>query len=739
MALNITINKTAVAASYPAGSTVATAVVSGGTTPYTYSLATGGDYFNIDSSTGVVTTKALMDVSSIQSFSVTATDSNSTPESITSGVVYPNMQAAIQNKFSKSNMIYKITKDIDLGNGILTIPANCTLDFQGGSFSNGTIVGSDTVLIGNIKIECLLSGTYKGNIDGCWFIHDANDNTTELQNFFNLLSINNIGFFSKKVNIKISSSVNIKSNTTVNFENCSIYQLSNNAVLTNEKRSTTYDDINISISNLHMYNNTTNIIAKGAIIIRGVKNFKLENFYYTSNVLPPDPRTRNWALTISGIDVYMNNINIDNYTTGVWSDGIHFEYIQNLILTNFNIKSGDDCIAINPQDTADKLGGYLPNISSNIVINNGVCTSNRGNILRIGVGGDTISPDYYNENITVNNITITGEGTNPLISLQDSRTIVPNNPNNNIVINNIRGKARATGNTKTIAIEGTYLNKIDYAWDNIVFENLNITAEGTGTRIRIYSAINVTFKNCTINLKGDTEINPYKILSRSTKYLLFKDCTISSNQTTGRIFRFSNSYNLSLIGCNISNYNESNTSIAIDIVDISETNQFVISPDNRLLKIQDCIIEGVGSTLMMPEDNVVLFSIGQFKDNILVNAPNAVSTILNHFNDLNCGLKDIILLANTLPSITSVKGLRLGNYTYDLNLHRPKFAGVNADNTITYYDSNGYTYSRVRGSTEQRPTLVAKDSGFQFYDNVLKKTILWNGTSWVNLDGTALA
>ena len=35
MALNITINKTAVATSYPAGSTVATAVASGGTTPYT--------------------------------------------------------------------------------------------------------------------------------------------------------------------------------------------------------------------------------------------------------------------------------------------------------------------------------------------------------------------------------------------------------------------------------------------------------------------------------------------------------------------------------------------------------------------------------------------------------------------------------------------------------------------------------------------------------------------------------
>lgn len=173
MALNITINKTTVAASYPAGSTVATAVASGGTTPYTYSLATGGDYFSIDASTGVVTTKALMDVSSIQSFSVTVTDSNSTPESITSGVVYPNIQAAQQSKFNKSNVIYKIVNDIDLGNAVLTIPANCTLNFQGGGrITNGSIILNNTALSNIVEladgITASVSGSFrKGQI--LWF------------------------------------------------------------------------------------------------------------------------------------------------------------------------------------------------------------------------------------------------------------------------------------------------------------------------------------------------------------------------------------------------------------------------------------------------------------------------------------------------------------------------------------------------------------------------------------------
>lgn len=29
--------------------------------------------------------------------------------------------------------------------------------------------------------------------------------------------------------------------------------------------------------------------------------------------------------------------------------------------------------------------------------------------------------------------------------------------------------------------------------------------------------------------------------------------------------------------------------------------------------------------------------------------------------------------------------------------------------------------------------------GFDVYDTTLKKKILWNGTAWVNLDGTSLA
>ena len=53
----------------------------------------------------------------------------------------------LNNIFSYSNVVYKIVGDIDLAEGTLTIASNSTLDFQGGSFNNGTIVGNNTTIV----------------------------------------------------------------------------------------------------------------------------------------------------------------------------------------------------------------------------------------------------------------------------------------------------------------------------------------------------------------------------------------------------------------------------------------------------------------------------------------------------------------------------------------------------------------------------------------------------------------
>ena len=82
-------------------------------------------------------------------------------------------------KFNKENTIYKIVHDIDLEGETLTIPSGCTLDFQGGSFSNGTIVGNNTkIMSGALKIfdaNVILNGTWKvENWYPEWFKVDSN-------------------------------------------------------------------------------------------------------------------------------------------------------------------------------------------------------------------------------------------------------------------------------------------------------------------------------------------------------------------------------------------------------------------------------------------------------------------------------------------------------------------------------------------------------------------------------------
>lgn len=47
------------------------------------------------------------------------------------------------------------------------------------------------------------------------------------------------------------------------------------------------------------------------------------------------------------------------------------------------------------------------------------------------------------------------------------------------------------------------------------------------------------------------------------------------------------------------------------------------------------------------------------------------------------------------------------------------------------------TCDKIIGNSTERPSNV--NEGYEYYDNTLKKKILWNGTAWVNMDGTELA
>ena len=182
MALSITINKVAVAASFAAGTKVADIVVSGGTRPYSYSLASGGDYFQISGTEVQVINE--MNISNIQSFSVFAKDSTSgEPVSGVSEEVYPNITAKIQSRFDSADKIYKITQDIDLGHGVLVIPSSSTVDFQGGKIINGTVQLTNTKILPNgCRIEDYITATILGTYRAGQVLYDFNLKKMKLWN-----------------------------------------------------------------------------------------------------------------------------------------------------------------------------------------------------------------------------------------------------------------------------------------------------------------------------------------------------------------------------------------------------------------------------------------------------------------------------------------------------------------------------------------------------------------------------
>ena len=69
----------------------------------------------------------------------------------------------VNDKFKVDGLIYKIVSSIDLEGGDLNLPSDCTLDFQGGSISNGTITLRNTKVRPN---GLVLSDYISANITG---------------------------------------------------------------------------------------------------------------------------------------------------------------------------------------------------------------------------------------------------------------------------------------------------------------------------------------------------------------------------------------------------------------------------------------------------------------------------------------------------------------------------------------------------------------------------------------------
>lgn len=715
MALNITINKTAVAASYPAGSTVATAVASGGTTPYTYSLATGGDYFNIDSSTGVVTTKALMDAGSIQSFSVTATDSNSTPESITSGVVYPNIQAAIQNKFSESNMIYKITKDIDLGNGILTIPANCTLDFQGGSFSNGIIVGNNTsvkshsnsYIFNKVVVSNIVTPLYASNFG-------ANINNSDNSEYFKYalsgerkVIILEIGTYiiTKPIEVTISNSVFRGESNQQGYESSITIALKN---VTEEVSAITFNCVNLKISNISFWVDQTT----------------------TSLVTPLRLADE---VDHSNLDSIIEDCIFNFGRYGIISQG------RGLKCTNNTFHAQYNAIKLQLKYTKDGVDQEPPEDGRAFLI-----TNNRFHQIAAS-SGISMSTGYavYLENLNktedctfrglqFNNNYIDGNGS----IIYSTASVYGIMISNNVVTNLAARTEYYNGKiTKDVIYSGNIIEKKDTTFRDSNFITIYVNTLDGVSGINISN--NVFKRIATISLisiqtgdKSSTTFKASEILINSNIIKTITD-SLYILQTKGLIFE---------------NIQVRNNITEIDCVSFSfSTNSL---GNDMFLECKNIDVDKFNSDVVVPLANREQhLSSGK----VLISGTNTNSIVDGNIGDINSDIINKTLSFFDGTNWRYYDGAKRGIKRFGNSSNRPDVADVfpgfayyNATNrelevatTTGWVDTNGYTSDiKVVGTTDQRPTGIK--GGFLYIDTTLNKPVYWTGTDWIDSTGTTV-
>lgn len=536
------------------------------------------------------------------------------------------------------NIIYKIVSDIDLNNTTLTLPANCTLDFQGGSFSNGTIVGSNTRFSGNIKLDTTLtfSGTYlldTVNVD--WFYttkdSDASPYIQAALDFAKLIKA------SVTFGNKLTSGYIIK--TTLN---CDVPIIGNNARLS----STTVGVLNCknecSIENLYIdfypYQGASDVTDNKVIAINigeetstynhYINNVTIDGFYYGIVM------TNSWNLRCSNLRIIRTRIGIQAYGKCV---------NNSIVNANIDCKGTNSiCIAFN--DEVDHAGSTY--LSEGWTISNSILTSAQYGIFGVNMSNTFISNciiDLCSKNaikFSLNSLNIRIIDNylaclaNGIDVINFSGQNVLNNEDAGIIISNntIKSYYSDSGACNGINIgEGTY--ESIYILGNTIS---NLGGIGIVSLNGEITHINVSNNRFKINAGGY-----FYVLKATNKY-------IANNNA-------------------IDNYNNSGIKVA---------NKMIIVADSA------------------PTSNTKTWNAGD----ICLNSNASVGSIIGWF----CATSGS---PGTWFPIGTIE----------------QYAGL-----------------KKQGTTAERPAMNQNYIGATYYDTTLKKMILWNGTAWTNLDGTAL-
>ena len=695
----------------------------------------------------------------------------------------------IQQMFSKSNMIYKITKDIDLQGGTLTIPEGCTLDFQGGSFSNGTIIGNNTDIDIEKCVNVDLSGTFsnlhttgdlsfstleqyqlfpkiekkkylvtvsidnseqektiylvngdtsfplKGNATGITQVLDLTNADWDQSIYVNSLDIVKFTLHNFKNSFRdlriYETFTDLKSDQTVlPYTICLVEGYyhrydGGDALWTIEPASSSY--------NLHTTVPQPNRFLAGAVKI-------LDNGL-AAILLMQDPKLNVLKLgvkntgedTTDELKELLNSTTFGNYyCSTLYFPGGRYLFTDTIVFNSSVNLLGDMPITIGDFSSRANTNPLWDD-AQNLI--NGNANGNSLTIFRFDFGTQTDKNCIeFNNTSSVNNIAFTNnsfELLNPLGG--DDIRQLPDNPlSENIIYQGITclDKVKSVSNCSFIGFSDKAINTEAYSYVQ-----------------------NCYFQHCNVCFKGLTDCNVHDIragqcVTIADVQALSQVSNIRGDSVRGPVFIVQNGdsqlYNIEVDYCLKSLFNISGNGTYIQ----AKTGRNQINTwnnnidDGGSVEIDECLVYLHGGA-----KNVTVNL--SFIDACAIDGGDIDERRQNRLYPVVLGVDcRVYNLHATIDYSNSNYNNLDDNPEYQPSLKRLVKLSSNGDltgriisnsdfylfNRYTLQNTSNYTYNFFyNGSLDNRPQ--SPESGFQYFDQTVGKLLIWNGTTWVTSDG----
>lgn len=599
-----------------------------------------------------------------------------------------------QNMINKPNTIYEIRYDFEFDNKTIEIPEYCTLKFNGGSFINADIIlkSNCKIVNGHINIaeNALILLNNNCTIENCTFTH-----VSWCKNGYGTL------FAENKENIRIQNCTFEKQKRPAESKKCS------------------------------------------SIALRNCKDFII------NNITSYDSEGENIIIS-SGSGIVSNSI-LYNGWSGIGT--IHYGASDSTPITEGD---GTSSIVISDNIVINAIAAGITINSDNVICsNNQILWFGKDEDNKTIVMGPGIRLGHYfthaNNCLIDNNIIKWGKFVTNSGAPTSDRGISLDAGNNNVIQNNyIQGVPIGIGSSVT--------NK-----QGTIIKNNNINAIIGG--IIIYHDISCTIENNNINVKqgiGLSSRSCDSVIKSNT--IKFSDGipdtdTLTDKDYCGFFIETGNN------NCTISNnFVVAHNSLKIDTTDAKD----VILTNNRFKSQEDYRINFTCENLIYKDNDIcnqsmILPKKAYVDNNRIFGCINPAMRIEkciehiitnNHFESENSYAVSIYI-ANT----TEIERCIINNNTcssgvafcqkealsYYGNKLKTGFSPSYKDEINPLFflngqvvDSQGFPVYLIRGKSYDRPTLTENHAGAEYYDKTLKKKILWNGTEWTNVDGTAL-